>query len=305
MDFVRTYIKNIWSIATWVTGTIAVVFSTFVFSIWGQGVIHYYCTARNFLFGFDFSIYAICPFVVVITYIIFISIGILFLVFILAMLLNFIAWLNEKIFPIIDFMEIHDHDSKDIDSIRYNYACLQVVNRGYEEITECYAILRKIYTFQAKFGLVDLTSFFGDVANKRLHWKNNNSNCEIKISPFTGQEILRIYRLGVEGHRKVISDFNICDENYKGANSGNNNGVTDYFFQLEIYGKIKNENIRPKKFFGLVKIEFLKRDNGTMYGLGVWKISNFDFFRLKLVGLKLKLMHWIKGWLSKIIKMKK
>ncbi len=176
--------------------------------------------------------------------------------------------------------------------LSYNYACLKVINHEYEQISECYAVLRAVYTFMPEFGLVNLTSWiFTNISNKRLRWRNSE-NCEIKIGPRTGQEILRVYRLAVElgdNSRKVLSDFNICDENYKGSNSGNDNGITDYFFEIEVYGNLKDRDIKPKKFFGLIKVEFTKTDNSTSYSVGIWKINLLELGKLKFI-----------GWISKM-----
>jgi hypothetical protein len=187
----------------------------------------------------------------------------------------FCVWLSQQVPESIDILPAHTYDTESAfdenlrKEIEFNYASLRVVNREYEELTECYAILRSIYVRNAKMDFVDLTSwFFEHISNKRLRWKNS-PECEIKIGPRTGLETLRVYRLGIDfdDHSCAVKDFDICDRKYKGMKSGN----SEFFVVIEIYGKLRNRDIKPKRFFGHIKIDFEKTDNGASYGLDIWK----------------------------------
>ncbi|MBE7436747.1 MAG: hypothetical protein HS100_22740 [Anaerolineales bacterium] len=189
----------------------------------------------------------------------------------------FCIWLSQQVPESIDILPAHTHDIESVfdenlrKEIEFNYASLRIINREYEELTECYAVLRAIYVRDSEMGFVDLTSwFFERISNKRLRWKNNN-NCEIKIGPRTGLETLRVYRLGIDfdDHSCAVQDFNICDKKYKSMKNGN----TEFFVVIEIYGKLSNKDIKPKKFYGHIKIEFEKTNDGASYGLDIWKVD--------------------------------
>lgn len=209
-------------------------------------------------------------------------IGVVFIsIFIIVILVQFMGaiciWLSQQVPETIDIIPAHTHDSEFVfneslrKEIEFYYADLRIVNREYEELTECYAIIRSIFVPHAEKGFIDLTSwFFEHISHKRLRWKHT-SDCEIKIGPRTGLETLRVYRLGVDfdDHSCVVQDFNICDKKYKGMKNGN----SEFFVIIEIYGKLNNKDIKPKRFYGQIKIEFEKTNDGASFGLDIWKVD--------------------------------
>jgi len=204
----------------------------------------------------------------------------------------FFMWLSYQVPPNIDIIDTHIHDEDLQHTIDYWYGSLTVVNREYERLTECHAMLRTVYVYTTESGFSDLTKdFFANIKHKKLRWRNSN-DCEINIDPYTGQEILRVYRVGVDLENKtcLASDFNICDANYRGfISGGNDQGITEYFFEIEVYGKLGNRNIKPRKYFGLVKAEFVKLQDGNIaYGVGIWKIKPLEVGKLKFISWLLK-----------------
>ncbi len=196
---------------------------------------------------------------------------------------SFFTWCSEQVPTGIDIIPVRDIDMENkyndnlSKNITYSYASLRIVNREYEELTDCYAVLKAIHIFSAPFGFVEMTSFFsGGIGAKLLGWKGTN-DCYTKIGPRTGEQILRVYRFGIDNkdNSRAISDFNICDNSYKGMNAQN----TEYFFEIEIYGKLKNKDIKPRMFHGFIKVDYLQTDTGATYGVGIWK----DDIRIRIL----------------------
>ena len=275
MQITRSYYKNLVLIVAAILATVSPVFSTFAFSDYGKGMIDYYCTSHRAFFGFEFWRFINCPVYTVIGYITFITILFLLSLFVLALVLDFFR--NILLRANIKILEIRDHDREEKydenarKKITYNYADLKIVNREDEELTECYAEVKNIYSYQPHFGLVNLTAFFfHGPGPQKIGWKGTNNNCYETIGPRTGSKILRVFRLGVdEDSNKIVSDFNICEPEYKSQNYGN----TELIAEIEIYVKSKSIGEKQRKVFCLIKWEYDKKDDNTSYGVGLWKIN--------------------------------
>jgi hypothetical protein len=70
MENTKAYIKHIVRIISWAIGLVSAVFSAFAFADPGRGIVQYYCTAGNPLFGIHLQTYAACPFYMAVIYIV-------------------------------------------------------------------------------------------------------------------------------------------------------------------------------------------------------------------------------------------
>jgi hypothetical protein len=82
--------------------------------------------------------------------------------------------------------------------------------------------------------------------------------------------------MGLADNSCVVSDFNVCGE----ARHRWNDCKVNYFFEIEIGGKINGIGIKPKSYYGLVLGQFEKTETGSSYGMGIQKVTSRQWKRI-------------------------
>lgn len=155
--------------------------------------------------------------------------------------------------PRIDILPLPKPEQEINGLIVQNFATLKVINNEDAELTECFAILKNghhssipdnVWSEQGKMG-----------------WKGADT-CEVKVTAFGGEALLRIYELFLDLQKNDVSlsCFNICDGNKR------LNPVGKYEFYFELNGKLDGEPIAPIPFRGSFDVSVIKDKDSIQIG---------------------------------------